>query len=424
MANVFSNNSKTKLFAAAVMDNLPFIMDARSYLADQVEGKKSGMTYRFYIPDPGVAEAGTSNLTVDDTSPKAGVYEREITCQLLDGKAVVSLTSWNKMTNIESFVEQIANPRGRRTGSEINKAVINSEWVRSFGVVTGYTSSNISMQPLADAAALLRGIKSDGKHVGFGHPTIFGALGVKALSNFVPNEINKTIYEDGYLGRYNKVEWIEEQFCPVLKIGATAPAITGVTLSGSTLTVAGTNLQRGLVFKLADADGVTVKNADLNGMETQEDACFILDQARDDSGNFSGDFIVEDVRFSFINGATANTTNVAVADSVIQTNPTVIGNGTPATVAALTVVPVVGFTANKKYSIMLVRDKDALEFDTYKFEDLPGCENTTQTAGKLTCQAVQWGDIRTRNAIMRLDLPYIAKIVDKRLMRLIYIEMA
>lgn len=58
-ANNFSNSHKTKLIAAAVYNQVPYLKKAHSYMSQsELEGKKYGRTYSVYIPDPGKAVEG------------------------------------------------------------------------------------------------------------------------------------------------------------------------------------------------------------------------------------------------------------------------------------------------------------------------------------------------------------------------------
>ena len=66
-------NRKVKYFAAAVDDALPYVKASRSYLSDQLSGKKMGDTYFCYIPDPGTASVGTKDLDISSMNKNVWV---------------------------------------------------------------------------------------------------------------------------------------------------------------------------------------------------------------------------------------------------------------------------------------------------------------------------------------------------------------
>ena len=129
--NSFSLNRKTQFLAAAVNDNVPYIQASRSYLKGKVEGKKCGLTYNFYFPDPGKAYAGTSE--VDITNDLKVVTEREVSCTLMNARTSIELGTWERLTEIEDFVNEIAEPRGMTLATEIEIDSINRGWKVSDG---------------------------------------------------------------------------------------------------------------------------------------------------------------------------------------------------------------------------------------------------------------------------------------------------
>lgn len=419
-------NRKVKYFAAAVDDSLPYIKASRSYLADQLEGKKYGDTYFFYFPDPGTAEVGTKNL--DISGMNGDVFERVIACTVESGKTKVDLTAWNKMQEIEDFAQEIAIPRGRRLAAEIEKDVIaKNVWVSDNVTVV---PKNVDGTTGLDTGTFLllstkmRGVKAAGKIVGFAHPNLYGLLSDKLLLKFLPSEIMSKVYNDYFIGNFASTGWISENFMPVVEVGATAPAITaatfnapvgtGISATDGTITVTGTNLFVGAAFEATYTDPVdgTTKDygtVDLNGMAVpHEKKTFVVASvnAAGTSGVLAGSF-----RFSS-NGLDAN------SDLVVNTNPSVQGD--QAALATATFTSVLG--ASKSYYVVQVRDHDWLEWDTAKFPNLAGCENGSSSVGGITVQTAEWGDINTRNSIMRVDVPYVAKGIDPRLSRLAYVE--
>lgn len=420
-------NRKVKYFAAAVNDALPYIKASRSYLADQLSGKKFGQTYFFYLPDPGTAEVGTQELDISKMNRK--VFERAIPATVMSGKSAVDLSAWNKMQDLEDFAKEIASPRGRRLAAEIEKDIISKNvWISDNAFVVpkdANGNSGLSAGAFQLLASKLRGVKAAGKLVGFAHPNVFGEAAVKFLSLFIPAELQTKIYNDVYLGDYAKTSWIEENFMPTLSIKA-APTITSVTFNApsktngigaadGTIKVTGTNLVNGLAFygtytDPADSVKKSFGTVDLNCMPVPgEKKVFIITNANAEGteAEFAGTF-----RFSSAG---------AEAGSIVEnTNPSLVGNQDALANAEWALID--GLAAGKDYLVMQARDQDWLEFDSAKFPELPGCENGSESVGGISVQTAEWGDINTRSTVMRIDVPYVAVGIDARLSRICYIE--
>ena len=428
LENPIPLNRKVKYFAAAVNDALPYIKASRSYLADQLSGKKYGQVYFFYLPDPGTAEVGTQEL--DISKMNKSVFERAIPAMVMSGKTAVDLTAWNKMQDLEDFVKEIASPRGRRLASEIEKDIIaKNVWISDNAFVVpkdANGNSGLSAGAFQLLASKLRGIKAAGKLVGFAHPNVFGEAAVKFLSLFIPAEIQSRVYNDVYLGEYAKTSWIEENFMPTLSLAA-APTISevsfqepsktgGIASTDGIITVKGTNLKNGIPFTATYTDPIdsTEKSygtVDLNCMAVPgEKKVFILTDvnAEGTEGRFAGTF-----RFSS-NGTTGE------GALIENTNPSLLGDQAALNPGKFTLLD--GITVGKDYIVMQARDQDWLEFDSAKFPELPGCENGSSDVGGISVQTAEWGDVNTRNSIMRIDVPYVAVGIDARLSRICYIE--
>lgn len=420
-------NRKVKYFAAAVNDALPYIKASRSYLADQLSGKKFGQTYFFYLPDPGTAEVGTQELDISKMNRK--VFERAVSATVMSGKSAVDLTAWNKMQDLEDFAKEIASPRGRRLAAEIEKDIIaKNVWISDNAFVVkkdANGNSGLNAGAFQLLASKLRGVKAAGKLVGFAHPNVFGEAAVKFLSLFIPAELQTKIYNDVYLGDYAKTSWIEENFMPTLSIKAAptidtvsfnAPSKTdGIGAADGTIKITGSNLVNGLAFygeytDPADSVKKHYGTVDLNCMPVPgEKKVFIVTNANAEGteAEFAGTF-----RFSS-NGLSGG----AVVEN---TNPSLLGDQTALATATWSLID--GLAAGKDYLVMQARDQDWLEFDSAKFPELPGCENGSASVGGISVQTAEWGDVNTRSTVMRIDVPYVAVGIDARLSRICYIE--
>ena len=401
--NSFSLNRKTQYLAAAVNDNVPYIQASRSYLKDKVEGKKCGMTYNFYFPDPGKAYAGTSE--VDITNDLKTITEREVSCTLMNARTSVDLGTWERLTEIEDFVNEVAEPRGQTLATEIEIDSINRGWKVSDGAKV-INANELGMDDLAGLAASLKSIRSRGKFRGFAHPAFFHSLGAKNLSLFLPSDIMSDIYRYAFIGNYMDVDWVSETYMPTLSVtGAqTAANVTAIGTDGISIT--GTNLYVGMMFTLK---GVEAKCTDMFGRRTAEDKVFIVESVNEagTAGKLSQKII-------------CSTGNASEATAV-QTNCNTYGSFTAICTADLTATTLL--TATGDYTIIQARDADALEWDTYKHPKLDGCTESTQRVGKITAQVAKWANVYTRQQIVRVDVPYISQMIDGRRSRLLVVKL-
>lgn len=399
MATTLSVNKTTRYFAASVSDKMPYLKANRSYIPQSdLVGKKAGMSYRFYIPDVGYAEAGSSDASIENMP--AEVQEREITVTLRLGKSRVDLGAFERLTGIEDFVKEVANPRGRKLAAKIEKDVIGRNWVVSDGaVVVGKTNgvSDLNMSLFGTLGANLRAVKADGKMVGFAHPNIFSTLSQKNLYSFLPEGIQKKVFADAWVGRFNTVDWIEETYMPVIQTAASAPTITAANLDTGVIT--GTNLYDGCAFQVEGFYCV-----DLNCETLVEPKTFFLTgtNAAGTSASLSAQVICAK------NGTTVNTNINCSGDQV----------DLAAAMSSATFL----LGAGKRYYVIQARDNDALELDMYPLPETPGCETSRQKVGDIKVESRVWTDVKTLVAIRRYDVPYIADIIDSRLARVGFVE--
>jgi hypothetical protein len=159
--------------------------------------------------------------------------------------------------------------------------------------------------------------------------------------------------------------------------------ITGITAG------AGVTLVPGLAYK---AEGLKV--VDGSGLQTEQDYAIIT---------IGSDGSIPELRIT-IDGQGYNNPNAWVE----------------AGTTTLTLTPLL--TASKKYWVGQVRTADALAFDDYKFEDLPGSDNeAVATVGGVTVKMSEYGNGTTLTKLVRLDLPYAAGIVDHRCSLTVYV---
>jgi len=413
-------NSKLKYFAAAILDSVPYIRMAKSYFKDDVKGKKAGMTYRFYVPDPGIAEAGTTNL--DITNDNKDIWELPVDVTLVDAKTSVALTAWNKLTAVEDFIRDICDPHARTLGAEIEADVIKNNWYRADSAIVTDGSSTLVSKPFSILAAKLRAIRSAGKKVGFAHPDVFASLSDNLLGKFLPSDDMKKIYGDAVFAHAFGSEWVEENYMPFITAPATLPTVANITVNWNTgeVTESGTShLFEGYAFTCSATanSGKKFKTVDLNGKITNEDFVFILHKTVDDQNQEHFFIQLDEDQIRFAQDGSGN----KLSNPTIGAIPGAI-DGTTGAMTGITVAALSGLTGGKTYAIVQVRDADALEFDTYEFDEVAGAKNDKIKAMELTVQTVEQGSVVSRNSIMRIDVPYMTRLVLTKLARVLYIQ--
>lgn len=380
MANNFSNNHKTKLIAGEVYDNLPYLKKAHSYMSQgELEGKKYGKTYSIYIPDPGQVVDGL------EASPDA-INEVEVDVTLQNKNTSVELDAWNKLTDIESFTNEIAKPRGVKLARSVEKDAIDQTINKAFQAVSG----NASFKTLTDMSKALDEVGVAGTKVSFVKPSIAGTIAAGGLANFIPSEIQSKIYKDAYLGQYAGASVIEESLMPVVEWTAAPTAsysTTAITASDGTNTVTAG-------YKVAVTDNAPfypfkfpgAKIIGVDGMETDQDLYVIADK----------NSAVPEIRIA-VKGYNINNANAVIDEALTAAT----GNLTTA-------------IATGKYALGQCRTEQAVGFDKYSFSDLPGSENVTESVNNVTIKMSTYGNGANMTTLTRLDLPYAVSLPDPR----------
>ena len=376
LGNTFSNNHKTKLIAGEVYDNLPYLKKAHSYMTQgELEGKKYGKTYSVYIPDPGQVSDGL------EANPDA-INEVKVDVTLQNKNTSVELDAWNKLTDIESFTNEIAKPRGVKLARSIEKDAIDQTINKAFQIAVG----SANFKTLTDMSKALDEVGAAGTKVSFVKPTVAGEIANGGLANFIPSEIQTKIYKDAYLGQYAGASVIEESLMPIVNVAGdetAAMAVTAVTAKDGTATITA-----GYDVAFTAAPNVPFKvNAKLigvDGMETDQDLYIIADK----DGN------VPAVRFA-VEGHNVNNANAWVPTGYTTAAPELA-------------------VASGKYALGQCRTEDAVGFDTYKFSDLPGSENETVTVNNVSLKMSTYGDGKYMTTLTRIDAPYAVTLPDPR----------
>lgn len=395
-----STAKKLKVIAAQIYDNADYIKGAKSYVKQEdVKGKKVGKTYTVYIPGTGKVFEG-----LDASDAVSDITEVEYDITMKNKGIFVENDAWENLTSIEDATS-IARVNGRKLGGEIVKDVISDTVFQANQAVV---ASAASLSVVADAAAALTNAAADGSKALFQDPKANAKMSVGALGQFIPDEIQKEIYTSNYLGEFAGLSVVSTPHMPTVVAscsGITVPfnAVSGTgDLSATVIgaeeitAVSAVGGKKGECFAV---DGL--KLVDMNGIQTSQDFTVILQSDATTAGLAE----VAPIRIG------VGDSNYNAPNAYLSTAP----SGDLAGTALL--------TSGATYLVGVARPEDALAFDTYKFDDIPGCENDSVTfKDLLSLQVAKGGQITDRSSVTRLDCPYAAGIPDARTQVTTYIK--
>lgn len=397
-AGKFANNTKVKLVAAAVADELDYIKASVSKMPQsEFKGKKYGKTYQLYIPDVGTVKEGLE-ASPDD------IVEVPTEIRLNNFNTSCTLDAWNELGDVEAFADEIAKPRGQHLARQMAKSIIANNVFKNMQAVV---SNAPGFGVLSDASAALNELSVGGEVVSFMHPTVMGKISASGLANFITGTEAKELYGKNYLGQYAGAEQINCALLPTVTIN-TAPTAT-ITLTavkdGKSNTIGfetvneitGTNLVPGAVF----TTGGALKIVDQSGIETEQDVHIIV--LSTDAGGTKGTISPIRITVEGKNTGNPNAWMKAGVDTLTLTSALEVGT----------------------YWVGQVRTRDALAYDSYKFENLPGSENEdVATVGGVTVKMSTYGDGTNLTKLVRLDTPHAAGIWEPRSCVAVYIKKA
>lgn len=397
-AGKFANNTKVKLVAAAVADELDYIKASVSKMPQsEFKGKKYGKTYQLYIPDVGTVKEGLE-ASPDD------IVEVPTEIRLNNFNTSCTLDAWNELGDVEAFADEIAKPRGQHLARQMAKSIIANNVFKNMQAVV---SNAPGFGVLSDASAALNELSVGGEVVSFMHPTVMGKISASGLANFIPGTEAKELYGKNYLGMYAGAEQINCALLPTVTIKS-APTATislvpvkdgeSTTIGFETVNeITGTNLVPGAVF----TTGGNLKIVDQSGIETEQDVHIIV--LSTDAEGTKG--TISPLRISVAGKNTGNPNAWMKAGVETLTLTSALETGT--------------------YWVGQVRTRDALAYDSYKFENLPGSENEeVATVGGVTVKMSTYGDGTNLTKLVRLDTPHAAGIWEPRSCVAVYIKKA
>ena len=405
----FANSKKLKLIAALVGDEMNYIKGAKSqFPQSELKGKKYGMKVTGYLADPGTVHDGIV------ANPDA-VNEPEINAYMNNKNSSVELDLWDEFVNTEDgekFMEEIGAPRAKNLAISTQKAVMDEAMFTSAQAIVATTAD---FKLLTKSAKALNELGVAGKKLSFQSPTIMGDIAEGGLAKFIPNEKMAKIYDDAYLGKYGGAEQIELANVPVIDTTGmdSAPTIsadqhvdansnilgldpiTSITKSNSSYVVVG------MPYRIK-VSGEYAKVRTAAGIETQQD--YVVIPHMENRGGTSVPVIPE-LRIA-TPGTGFNNANAVISSAAITAS---LSGDT----ATFTLEPML--TASKQYVVGQVRTESCLSFDQYRFNSLPGSEvKDVGTDGNITLKVMEFGDGKNGVKLLRIDLPFCAKIFDHR----------
>ena len=302
--------------------------------------------------------------------------------------------------------------------SVTQKEVMEENMIRSAQAVVMTT---VGFGLLTKSASKLRDLGIGGKFLSFQNPDIMGDIAESGLAKFIPSAEMEKIYGDAYLGRYSGAQQIEIANTPIVDTTGmdAAPTITADVVKDSsnnviglkpivTATGSGTgSLIVGVPYKVT---GLKIRNA--AGIETNNDYIIIWGKEKQGSSTVYG---IPELRITS-QGKGYNNANAWI-------DATTLASAISGTSATFTLTPLL--TASKKYAIGQVRTEDCLKWDQYRFDNLPGSDDQdVGTFGNVTLKLMAFGDGKNGVKLLRIDLPYLAKILEPRESVTTYLELA
>ena len=425
--NSFVSRKKLDILATAVRDQMPYVRASeQKYDQASIKGKKFGAKVSEYLTDAGTVSDGIV------ANPDA-IHEREVTAFVQNKNSAVETTFWENFNNIENKERNIIKKRAEKLAREIEADVIRHNALRGMQAVAVAKVGGVaapSFEMLSDAATKLAELSTVGDLVDFQAPTIYGKIANSGLAKFLPDDIQKDIYRERYLGQYAGAACVEQALMPKVTLSsnaADAPTLVFTPVKDDSNNIIGYTvgaltanstkaLEEGAAYKVP---GVYL--LDESGMETNQELVVIVHKkitglvtstvngetviTKANQGKLAESLGIEDL-FVTAKGYSFGTPNVWV-------DPATFDSGSSTTTVTCAFID--GMAANKTYLVGQVRTEDALVFDSYTFDDLPGSRReNVGNDGPVVLKAMSYGDGKNGVELTRIDSPFIATIFEPR----------
>lgn len=425
--NSFVSRKKLDILATAVRDQMPYVRASeQKYDQASIKGKKFGAKVSEYLTDAGTVSDGIV------ANPDA-IHEREVTAFVQNKNSAVETTFWENFNNIENKERNIIKKRAEKLAREIEADVIRHNALRGMQAVAVAKVGGVaapSFEMLSDAATKLAELSVVGDLVDFQAPTIYGKIANSGLAKFLPEDIQRDLYREKYLGQYAGAACVEQALMPKVTLSsnaADAPTLVFTPVKDDSNNIIGYTvgaltanstkaLEEGAAYKVP---GVYL--LDESGMETNQELVVIVHKkitglvtstvngetviTKANQGKLAESLGIEDL-FVTAKGYSFGTPNVWV-------DPATFDSGSSTTTVTCAFID--GMAANKTYLVGQVRTEDALVFDSYTFDDLPGSRReNVGNDGPVVLKAMSYGDGKNGVELTRIDSPFIATIFEPR----------
>ena len=381
MANLngegFNTNKRTELVLIRSAEAAPYLtVGTKSYLGDQLEGKRNGREYEFVIRDAGQYVTG-----IDITGHVSTLKERPVKFKVQEGNIAIETDYLTKTLDV-NWDKEVAEPQGEKLAKGLVADVIASDLGKQNTAFVGQ-----GWLPLFKASNFLESISSEAQYAFF-DPMIHSIARASGKA-YEPAGSVEPIYRKGLKGTIGEAEVRSQQGFKVVEISedlanelssatvasyATGADYDTLTLSGVTETIpAGTPL-----FIAG------VKACDLVGEPTSSFKAFIA---------------IED--------ATAGAVKVRHVDFA--------GSGTKeASKVPAANDKLVNAIKEGTYFTGIIRLNGAMEMDTVKKQDWSNADETVSTPNGITMHTARAVDVLKGTNVTRYNISGVFGITDPR----------
>lgn len=381
MANLngegFNTNKRTELVLIRSAEAAPYLtVGTKSYLGDQLEGKRNGREYEFVIRDAGQYVTG-----IDITGHVSTLKERPVKFKVQEGNIAIE-TDYLTKTLDANWDKEIAEPQGEKLAKGLVADVIASDLGKQNTAFVGQ-----GWLPLFKASNFLESISSESQYAFF-DPMIHSIARASGKA-YEPAGAVEPIYRKGLKGTIGEAEVRSQQGFKVVEISEDlanelSSATVASYVSGNdidTLTLSGVteDIPAGTPLFVAG-----VKACDLIGEPTSSFKAFI---AIEDAT--SG--VVKVRHVDFAGSGTKEASKVpAASDKLVNS----IKAGT--------------------YFTGIIRLNGAMEMDTVKKQDWSNADETVSTPNGITMHTARAVDVLKGTNVTRYNISGVFGITDPR----------
>lgn len=217
--NEFQVNERTELVLIRSAEAAPYLtVGTKSYLGDQLVGKRNGQTYQFVIRDAGEYVTG-----IDITGHKSTLKERPVEFKIQEGNIAIDTDILVKAS--VDFDREIAQPNGEKLAKGLVKDVMDADLGKQNTAFVGQ-----GWLPLFKASNFLESISSESQYAFF-DPMIHSIARSSGKAYEPAGEV-EPIYRKGLKGTIGEAEVRSQQGFKVVEISeALANELSSATVA-------------------------------------------------------------------------------------------------------------------------------------------------------------------------------------------------